>query len=103
MEEAGDHLDPVLPQPVEPLVMPAEIELARNFRRDPLPQDRIADRLDAKLGHGVDVRETGGVARLDDLVPIYVTDAGYGAFHPTPKFQWRGATQTPRRGLSVLH
>ncbi len=94
VDQPGDDPDAGITQPLQPGVVPREIELVRAFGRDRLPQDRVAHGLDPERDHGVDIAEARGMAGVDDLAAIVIADAHHGALDPAPQFERR----VPRAG-----
>src|SRR5215213_9500128 len=87
VHQGPDHLDAMLAQMLEPLVVPGKVELAWSFRSNRLPQDRVANRLDAELDHRVEVAEARVMTGVDQLVAIVVADPDDRTFDPAPQLE----------------
>jgi hypothetical protein len=74
MHEAADHADSELLESLQAPVMPREIALPRSLRRNRFPDDGIADRLDAKGRHRIQIRQSCRVAGFDHLVAELVAN-----------------------------
>jgi hypothetical protein len=74
MHQAADHADSELLESLQATVVPREVALARRLRRDRFPYDGIADRLDAKGRHRIQIRQSCRVAGFDHLVAELVAN-----------------------------
>src|SRR6188768_1271248 len=87
MQQARDDPDAVLFKPLDPLFVPAEVELRGAFRSDRLPENGIANGLDPEVRHRVDISQARPMAGLDDLVAEVVANPNQRTFDAAPKLK----------------
>jgi hypothetical protein len=90
MAEADDWPDVQLAQAAQAFVGPGPVRTVQPVRGDSLPENRVAQRAQAKLGEAVEIIEADIVTGARELVEKVVSDAVDGAFDPAPHLQIAG-------------
>ena len=105
VNQAYDRRNVHIPQALKPSVMPLPARSVEVLRCHVLPQNRIAKRPYAKLGHENEIILAMQMPRFQNLVTICVADAGDRAFKAAPNRNCRvgvvGQTLSSAADLSV--
>ncbi len=87
VHQAGDGAHLQFAQAAQALVRPPPVEAVRRVRRDPLPEHRIAQRLEAQPREQVEIAEPLLMAASQRLVEEPVADPVHRALMPAPQLQ----------------
>jgi hypothetical protein len=80
-----DSLDIEVLQSLQPVIVPGKIRAVRALGRNRLPEHRMAQGTNAKLGDAIKIIDTIAVTGFQALIAEVFTNSGECTFQPAPK------------------